>query len=78
MHNYKTKTLSFNYNPDRSGDVIIYGTTVDISWNGHGSEPRVNVPLYELVEFVTELLRHEKIAELESMTTKELIGYMWK
>ncbi len=62
-HTLALTTATFNYNSDLSGNVTI--TT---------REGRIDVPGCELVAFVAEYVRGQRINALESATTRELLG----
>ena len=61
MHHSKVNDTQFNYNSDMSGKVII---TVD--------NQEMKVEGKDLIEFVLDRLRDEKIGQLEQMDEKQL------
>lgn len=66
MHTFTGKKFSFHFNPDLSGDVGIQETGVENSakWVG-GADIR---------DFIAEIIRRNKISELEKMEAHELIN----
>jgi hypothetical protein len=65
MHTHEGKKTTFFHNGDYSGDVIIKLLET-------GLEMRVDA--HDLIDFVTEYVRGQRIAALEDMTTEELLG----
>jgi hypothetical protein len=64
MHTAELKSARFHYNSDLSGKVII--TTVD----GDSIEVDGN----DILSFVAEFIRMERIDKIEQLTTDELLG----
>lgn len=62
-HTLALTAATFNYNSDLSGNVTI--TT---------HEGRIDVPCRELVSFVVEHVRRERIIALESASDREILG----
>lgn len=63
MHTATCGKTNFNFNSDLSGDVVITndaGTTI-------------MVPGGDLVAFVAEYVRQQRIAEIENMTALEVL-----
>jgi len=63
MHNFNGKLTTFNYNPDFSGEVCI---TV--------AEGSIWVRGQDLLDFVAEYVRANKICQLENASSKQLLG----
>lgn len=67
MHSFSTPTATFNYNSDFSGEVVIYKNEGSI----HHSP--IYIPACDLLAFVAEYIRMNKISKIESMTARELL-----
>ena len=65
MHTLGNKRTIFNYNSDFSGDIKI----VDVATGN-----TIEVASDDLLYFVADFIRSEKISKLEQMSTKELLG----
>lgn len=61
MHSSKINNTQFHYNSDMSGEVHIIVNNVELRVEGN-----------DLIEFVLDRLRDEKIRKLEGMTTNDL------
>ena len=61
MHSSKINKTKFHYNSDMSGEVIIMVNSQEIKVEGN-----------DLIEFVLDRLRDEKIYKLEDMETEDL------
>jgi len=61
MHSSKINKTQFHYNSDMSGEVIIVVKDKEIKVEGD-----------DLIEFVLDRLRDEKIGQLERMDEKQL------
>lgn len=61
MHSSKINKTQFHYNSDMSGEVIIMVNSQEIKVEGN-----------DLIEFVLDRLRDEKIYKLEDMETEDL------
>ncbi len=61
MHSSKINETQFHYNSDMSGEVIIMVNNQEIRVEGN-----------DLVEFVLDRLRDEKIGQLEQMDERQL------
>ena len=58
MHTFKGKSCTIHYNGDMSGELEIYVPK---------TKDRIGVRADDIMEFVMEYIKSEKIAELESM-----------
>lgn len=67
MHSFHGKEITIHYNSDMSGDCQI----IDRKTN-----TEIAVPCEDLVDFVAEYVRRQKIDELEQMGSKELLGLL--
>lgn len=63
MHTFRSNETTFHHNNDLSGDVVI-----------ERHDKRIMVPAEELVEFVAEHVRRQRIADLERMDFREVLG----
>ena len=61
MHSSKINKTQFHYNSDMSGEVIIMVNDQEVRVEGN-----------DLIEFVLDRLRDEKIGQLEDMETDDL------
>lgn len=61
MHSSKINKTQFHYNSDMSGEVIIIVNDQEIKVEGD-----------DLIEFVLDRLRDEKIGQLEQMDERQL------
>lgn len=61
MHSSKINETQFHYNSDMSGEVIIIVNDQEIKVEGN-----------DIIEFVLDRLRDEKIGQLEQMETDDL------
>lgn len=64
MHTLEYAKTTFNFNSDLSGDVRIV--------TANGGE--IEVPGYDLVCFVAEYVRRQRIYEIESMHVHEVLN----
>lgn len=65
MHTFKGKSCTIHYNGDLSGELEIYVPE---------TKDRIGVQADDILEFVMEHLKSEKIAELESMNWKDFMS----
>lgn len=65
MHSFHGKTCTIHFDADMSGDVCI----VDLKNN-----TEVRVSGNDILDFVAEYVRGEKISQLEQMSSKEVLG----
>jgi len=65
MHTFKGKSCTIHYNGDMSGELEIYVPE---------TKDRIGVRADDIMEFVMEYIRSEKIAELESMHWKDFMS----
>ncbi len=73
MHSFQGSLgTSFAYNSDLSGDVLITG--VETTAIRRVKQSVLTIPGYDLLEFVAEFIREQKIEKIEQMTVNELIG----
>lgn len=63
MHTYQGTGCRIHHDPDGSGVAIVQA-------GGH----EVTVPCADLVEFVGELVRMQRMTELEQASAHELVG----
>ncbi len=71
MHGYQTESgVSFNYNGDYSGDVIIRAP----NWDDEKEMLQVKVSFEDLKDLVASSIRMKRISEIEQMTTEQLLG----
>ena len=60
MHTFQGQQGTvFNYNSDMSGDVIII--------SGNDVSKKFNIPAFDILEFVAEIIRRRRISKLEDM-----------
>lgn len=68
MHTYVSQfcpvmtAVVFNYNADTSGEVLI-----------RCGDKEIAIPGRSLMDFVADVVRHQRIAAIENMTTEELL-----
>ena len=67
MQTFHGKEITIHYNSDMSGNCQI----IDRKTN-----TEIAVPCEDLIDFVAEYVRHQKIGKLEQMDSKELLGLM--
>lgn len=65
MHTFNGKKTTIHYNSDMSGDCIIFNKE---------TEQNVEVPCEDILDFVAEYVRIQKIGKLERMDNKEILG----
>jgi hypothetical protein len=64
MHTFKAEGgTSFHHNSDLSGEVIII----------QESGKEISVPGQDILEFVAQYVTNELVAEIEQMTTEEIL-----
>ena len=67
MHSHKSENGTvFNYNPDMSGSVTII---VETGW-----EKQFEIPAWDILEFVSEVIRNPRISEIEEMAGNQLLN----
>lgn len=66
MHTFNGKKAAIHYNSDMSGNCIIFNRETE-----HGTE----VPCEDILDFVAEYVRSQKISKLEQMDSKEILGF---
>lgn len=75
MHTFKaTRGTVFNYNSDMSGDVIISSNDINkqcVNWSG--VMVLIEIPTFDILEFVAEVIRIQQISKLEQMDVCELL-----
>jgi len=65
MHTFKgSQGTVFNYNSDMSGDIII---------SRYSLEGYLNIPSFDILEFVAEFMRNQQISKLKGMDVHELL-----
>ena len=72
MHSYKTPNMTFFYNSDYSGDVLIDSHTFDYGIVDERNS-KFKIPMCELLDFVAGMMRQKRISDLEQTNTKELL-----
>ena len=65
MHTFNGKKTIIHYNSDMSGDCIIFNKE---------TEQEVEVPCEDILDFVANYVRSQKIGKLEQMETKDILG----
>ena len=65
MHTYNGNSCRIHYNSDMSGEVCI---------NSKTSDKEITVDAQDILDFVAEYVRSQKIGKLEQMTNKEILG----
>lgn len=65
MHTFKGNKTTIHYNSDMSGECIIYNKE---------TEQEVKVSCEDILEFVANYVREQKIGNLEQMETKDILG----
>lgn len=65
MHTFNGKKTTIHYNSDMSGDCVIFNKE---------TEQKVEVSCEDILEFVAEYVRSQKIGKLEQMGSKEILG----
>lgn len=63
MHTYKAQNTTFVHDSDLSGDVII-----------RRGNNEIEVPGEDLLSFVAEYVRSERVGALESASHREILG----
>lgn len=65
MHTFNGNKTRIHYNSDMSGDCIIFNKE---------TEQEVKVSCEDILEFVAEHMRIQKINKLEQMNSAEILG----
>ena len=65
MHTFEGNKIRIHYNSDMSGDCIIFNKET-------GQE--VEVSCEDILDFVANFVRSQKISKLEQMETKNVLG----
>lgn len=65
MRSFKGKSCLINYNSDMSGDLSI---------SKLGDESEIVIQAADIISFVAEYVRSNKITELERMSDEEIIS----
>lgn len=65
MHTFDGNKIRIHYNSDMSGDCIIFNKE-------DGQE--IRVPCEDILDFVANYVRNQKISKLEQMETKDVFG----
>ena len=65
MHTFNGKKSAIHFNSDMSGECIIFNKE---------TEQEVKVPCEDILEFVADYVRSQKISKLEQMETKDILG----
>ena len=67
MHTHKSANGTvFNYNPDMSGSVTII---VETGW-----EKQFEVPVWDILEFVSEIIKKQRILQIKEMDVNQLLN----
>ena len=70
MHSFDGTSCSINHNSDMSGDIIIKSKTPD----ENGKYPEVSILGKDVLKFVAEYVRTNKISKIEKASWKKLLG----
>ncbi len=73
MHSYNTNNTTFLFNGDGSGNVLI-SQLESLPGNKKKKLGQVEVPVEDVLDFVANLVRNAKIAELEQADAKDVLG----
>lgn len=73
MHTLNYGDHGFHFNSDLSGNLTIT-KPIKIDDGKFNTTEIVSLPLIEVIEFVAELMRRNKIAEIEQMEAHEILG----
>lgn len=65
MHTFNGKKTRIHYNSDMSGNIIIQNKDYDLELSVLGED---------IIDFVAEYVRSQKIGKLEQMDSKEILG----
>lgn len=65
MHTFEGKNCRFFYNSDMSGEIYI---------RDKNSDKELKVESHDILDFVANYIRNQKISKLEDMTTKEIFN----
>lgn len=65
MHTFEGKSCRIHFNSDMSGDIHIVEKN---------SDKEIKVDGQDILDFVTNYVRIEKISKLEQMETKDILG----
>ena len=65
MHTFNGKKTRIHFNSDMSGDCIVINTD---------TEQKVEIPCEDIISFVAEYVRSERIGKIEQMGTDEILG----
>lgn len=65
MHTFEGSSCRIHFNSDMSGDIHIAEK---------GSDKEIKVDGQDILDFVANYVRSERISKLEQMETKEILG----
>lgn len=65
MHSFNGNKTTVHYNSDMSGDCVIFNKE---------TEQEVEVPCEDILEFIADYVRSQKIGKLEQMDSKKILG----
>lgn len=65
MHTFNGDSCNIHYNGDFSGEAIIYNKN---------NNTEVRVDTQDLIDFVAEYVRSDKISKFENMDSDEILG----
>ena len=63
MHTFNGESCTIHYNSDMSGEVIINSKTINKA---------LEIEAKDILDFVADYIRREKISTLENMSTNEI------
>ena len=79
-HTFRGEKVLIHHNPDLSGNVRIRVAADQIqeivSGPGKGEFKLIAVPAQEILDFVGEIVRSQRISRLEDMTAKQVLGFL--
>lgn len=65
MHTFEGKTIRIHHNSDFGGNVFLVNKETN---------EEIEILSDDLIDFVSELVRGQKIREIEQMDSKEILG----
>lgn len=68
MRTFNGKKTTIHYNSDMSGNCIIFNKE---------TEQEVEVPCEDILDFVADYVRSQKIGKLEQIDSKKILGLEW-
>ena len=64
MHTFNGESCTIHYNSDMSGEVIINSKTINKA---------IEIEAKDILDFVADYIRREKISTFENMSTTEIL-----